>query len=135
DLGLQVPLRRRLLHRRTDGRVERPPGPRGGVPGAALARMRRDPVGALMTLARDHGDVAFMWLGPFAVYLVSHPDDIRDVLVTRNRSFMKGRGLQEAKRVLGEGLLTSEGELHRRQRRLIQPIFHHARNDDYGTVM
>ena len=76
-----------------------------------------------------------MRLGPFDVYFVSHPDDIRDVLVTNSRSFMKGRGLQEAKRVLGDGLLTSEGEFHRRQRRLIQPIFHHARIDEYGAVM
>ncbi len=97
--------------------------------------MRRDPIGSLLTVARDFGDIAYIRLGPFDVYLVSHPDDVRDVLVTRNHAFMKGRGLQEAKRVLGEGLLTSEGDHHRRQRRLIQPIFHHSRIDEYGSVM
>ena len=97
--------------------------------------MRRNPIDSLMAIARDFGDVAYIRLGPFDVYLVSHPDDIRDVLVTKNHAFMKGRGLQEARRVLGDGLLTSEGEHHRRQRRLIQPIFHHSRIDEYGAVM
>jgi cytochrome P450 len=97
--------------------------------------MRRDPIDALMAIARDFGDVAYTRLGPFDIYLVSHPDDIRDVLVTNNHAFMKGRGLQEARRVLGDGLLTSEGVHHRRQRRLIQPIFHHSRIDEYGAVM
>jgi cytochrome P450 len=105
------------------------------MPGAGLAAMRRDPLGTMLSMARDFGDIAYTRLGPFDVYLVSHPDDIRDVLVTNNHSYMKGRGLQEAKRVLGEGLLTSEGEFHRSQRRLIQPIFHHARIDGYGEVM
>jgi len=73
--------------------------------------------------------------GPFHVYLVSDPEHIRDVLVTNNSKFMKGQGLQEMKRLLGEGLLTSEGELHKRQRRLIQPMFHHKRIHGYGDVM
>src|SRR6185295_17805779 len=56
-------------------------------------------------------------------------------LVTRHQSFMKGRALQRAKRLLGEGLLTSENEFHRRQRRLAQPAFHRARINAYGSVM
>ena len=67
--------------------------------------------------------------------LLNHPDLIRDVLVTHNRNFRKGRGLERAKRLLGEGLLTSEGELHRRQRRLAQPAFHRDRVAAYGAVM
>jgi len=73
--------------------------------------------------------------GPFHIYLLSDPDHIRDVLVTNNSKFMKGQGLQEMKRLLGEGLLTSEGEFHKRQRRLIQPMFHHKRIEGYGDVM
>ncbi len=88
-----------------------------------------------MGLARDHGDLAFVRLGPFDVYAANHPDHVKDVLVTNHRRFMKGQGLQEAKRLLGEGLLTSEGEVHRRQRRLIQPIFHHERTHAYGSAM
>ena len=52
---------------------------------------------------------------------------VRDVLVTNQRNFQKGRGLERAKRLLGEGLLTSEGQTHLRQRRLMQPAFHRER--------
>src|SRR5690606_6641298 len=58
-----------------------------------------------------------------------------EVLVTRSRSFVKGRGLQVARRFLGNGLLTSEGAFHLRQRRLIQPIFHRQRIAGYGETM
>jgi cytochrome P450 len=57
------------------------------------------------------------------------------VLVTHNRKFMKGEGLQRAKRLLGEGLLTSEGEFHLRQRRLAQPAFHRQRIAGYAATM
>jgi cytochrome P450 len=60
---------------------------------------------------------------------------IKDVLVTHAHKFEKGRGLQLAKRLLGEGLLTSEGDFHRRQRRLAQPAFHRQRIMSYGKVM
>ncbi len=132
-----MPLRRRLARARAAGRddVRRPPGPGRTLPGAGVAAFRRDPLGSLLGLARDHGDLVYVRFGPFDVYLASDPEDIREVLVTNGRAFMKGRGLQEAKRVLGEGLLTSEGSFHRHQRRLIQPIFHHERIDAYGGAM
>jgi cytochrome P450 len=79
--------------------------------------------------------VARFKAGPQSVYLLSHPDYVRDVLVTNNARFKKGRALQRAKRLLGEGLLTSEGEFHRRQRRLAQPAFHKQRVAAYGRVM
>jgi cytochrome P450 len=96
---------------------------------------RRDPLGFLVGMWHRYGDIAYFKAGPFEVYLLSHPDAIRDVIVTNNSKFMKGQGLQEMKRLLGEGLLTSEGELHKRQRRLIQPMFHHQRIDGYGATM
>jgi cytochrome P450 len=95
----------------------------------------RDPPGFLLTLAREHGDVArFRW-GRSDEYLLNNPEYVRRVLVTEQRSFMKGQALQEAKRILGEGLLTSEGELHLRQRRLMQPLFHPRRVDGYAQTM
>jgi len=100
-----------------------------------MLAMRQDALGFLLSLARTYGDIAFFQAGPFDIYLLSHPDHIRDVLVTRHHSVMKSQVLQEAKRVLGEGLLTSEGELHRRQRRLIQRVFHHERVGRYCEVM
>jgi cytochrome P450 len=60
---------------------------------------------------------------------------IRTVLVTYNNSFIKSRGLQLAKKVLGEGLLTSEGSLHHNQRQLLQPAFHQDRLRIYASTM
>jgi len=97
--------------------------------------MQRDPLAFLTAVARAYGDVAHFTFGPQHLYLINHPDLIRDVLVTQQHSFMKGRALQRTKVLLGEGLLTSEGELHRRQRRLMQPAFHRDRLAQYARVM
>jgi cytochrome P450 len=96
---------------------------------------RRDPIGFLLNLVERYGDLVYFKLGPQPVFLLNNPDHIRDVLVTHNRNFMKGEGLQRAKRLLGEGLLTSEGEFHLRQRRLAQPAFHRQRIAGYAATM
>ena len=115
--------------------MKRPPGPRSFIPGAALRAMQRQPIDFLTSLARDYGDVSHFSYGPQHLYFFNHPDLVRDVLVTKSASFMKGRALQRAKRLLGDGLLTSEGEFHRRQRRLAQPAFHRDRVHQYAAVM
>ncbi|HEX6177602.1 MAG TPA: cytochrome P450 [Thermoanaerobaculia bacterium] len=112
-----------------------PPGPQSRIPFRFLRAMQRDPLGFLSQLAREYGDAAYFRIGRQPVYVFAHPDHVRDVLVTKGRSFMKGLALQRTKIVLGEGLLTSEGELHRRQRRLVLPAFHHERIRHYGEVM
>jgi cytochrome P450 len=68
-------------------------------------------------------------------YLINDPELIRSVLVTRAEAYHKGRGLERAKRLLGEGLLTSEDSIHLRQRRLMQPAFHRERISRYGDTM
>jgi cytochrome P450 len=112
-----------------------PPGPKRKPVIGYLREFRHDPPGFLTKLAREHGDVVHFKLGPQDMYLLNHPDYIRDVLVTHNRNFVKSRGLQMAKRFLGESLLTSEGEFHRRQRRLAQPAFHRQRINTYADAM
>jgi len=67
--------------------------------------------------------------------VLNHPQLIRDVLVTNQRNFRKGRGLEKARKLLGDGLLTSEGETHLRQRRLMQPAFHKERIASYAATM
>jgi cytochrome P450 len=89
----------------------------------------------LTNVTRRYGDVARFTNGAQDYVILNHPDYIRDVLVTHNSDFMKGRGLQRAKRLLGEGLLTSEPPLHRRQRRLAQPAFHKQRINTYASMM
>jgi cytochrome P450 len=100
-----------------------------------LFDFRHNPTKLLSDLAREHGDIVHFKLGPQDIYLLNHPDYVRDVLVTNNRNFVKSRGLEMAKKFLGESLLTSEGEFHRRQRRLAQPAFHRQRINAYANVM
>jgi cytochrome P450 len=69
------------------------------------------------------------------VFLVNNPEYVREVLVTQQNNFTKSRALQRARVLLGEGLLTSEGEFHLRQRRLVQPAFHRPRLVGYSRVM
>jgi cytochrome P450 len=115
--------------------VTRPPSPKRQPFVGHLRLFRRDPLKLLLDAARDHGDIVYLKFGPRDIYLLNNPDYVRDVLVTNNRNFVKSRGLEMAKKFLGEGLLTSEGEFHRRQRRLAQPAFHRQRINAYATAM
>src|SRR5262249_15479771 len=112
-----------------------PPGPKRMFPGGFFFRFQKDPIAFFMSMAHDYGDVAQFKVGPQNFFFVNHPDLIHDVLVTHDRNFLKGRALERAKRLLGEGLLTSEGEFHLRQRRMIQPVFHRGKISTYASVM
>ncbi|HEV7238250.1 MAG TPA: cytochrome P450 [Thermoanaerobaculia bacterium] len=111
------------------------PGPRTWIPGGHLRALQYRPLSFLTKLASEYGDVSQFTVGPRPIYFFAHPDHVREVLVARNASFMKGIALQRTKVALGEGLLTSEGELHKRQRRLAQPAFHRERIQRYAEVM
>src|ERR1700760_2674815 len=82
-----------------------------------IMHFRRRPLVALPEIAAEFGPVARTVLGRQESVLVSDPELIRQVLVTDDWNFTKSRALARSKKLLGEGLLTSEGELHRRQRR------------------
>ena len=112
-----------------------PPGPNRRIPLAGLLAYRRGPLPFFQRLAQQYGDISYFKLGPQEAFFLNHPDLIKDVLVTNSQNFMKGLALQRAKRLLGTGLLTSEGEFHRRQRRLAQPAFHKSRVASYAAVM
>lgn len=113
----------------------RVPGPRPWLPGANFLKFRRDPLKFFTETQRTYGDIARFTFGPQEVFLVSHPDVIEDVLVTSARKFHKGVALQRAKRLLGEGLLTSEGKQHLKQRRTIQPLFHRQQVQGFAEAM
>src|SRR5215510_15771452 len=112
-----------------------PPGPKSLIPSATLFAFRRDPIGFLMSAAHEFGDIAHFGTGSQQYFLINHPDYIKDILVTHPAYFKKGRGLERAKAMLGNGLLTSEGEFHHRQRRLAQPAFHRDRIARYAGIM
>ena len=111
-----------------------PPGPVARYPGELFLALARDRMGFFRRVAA-YGDAAQVRLGKRHVFLLRHPDLVRDVLVTHGRHFVKGRGLQRARLLLGDGLLTSEGDIHRRQRRLAQPAFHRQRIAGYARAM
>ena len=115
--------------------IKYPPGPRRVIPLSGLFAYRRGPLPFFQNLAESYGDISYFRLGPQQAFFFNNPDYIKDILVTNHQNFMKGLALQRSKRLLGEGLLTSEGDFHRRQRRLSQPAFHRLRIASYAEVM
>ena len=115
--------------------VRVPPGPKFSLLGSLVYFPGRDPLRFYSGLVATYGDLVSYRMGDEQVVFVNDPRHIRDILVTHSRNFIKGRGLQRTKRLLGEGLLTSEGAAHLRQRRLMQPAFHRDRIAGYGQTM
>jgi cytochrome P450 len=111
------------------------PTVRRAWPGQLLLQLQRDPLAFFQAAQAAHGDVVRFAFGWERVHLLSHPDLVRDVLLTHAQKFHKGLGLERAKILLGEGLLTSEDGLHLRQRRLLQPAFHRSRIAAYAAAM
>ena len=110
-----------------------PPGPKGHFLRGNLPELRRDWIGFLTACARDYGGVVSLRMGGRTVYFVADPDAIETVLVTKSRDVIKNFALRKSRTVLGNGLLTSEGDFWRRQRRLMQPAFHRQRIAGYGS--
>jgi cytochrome P450 len=105
------------------------------MPLGFLGPIRHNIIEFLAYVAREYGDIASFRVGFMRVVLLSRPDYINEVLVVQQKNFVKGRPLEVAKNLLGEGLLTSDGEVHKRQRRMVQPAFHRDKIESYGKVM
>lgn len=110
------------------------PGPRGNTLAGSLLEMGSDPLGFFTRCDREFGDLVPMQLGLTPACLITHPDYIEQVLRDRN-TFIKSRGFRVLKTLLGEGLLTAEGESWFWQRKLAQPVFHRKRIQSYGQIM
>jgi cytochrome P450 len=95
----------------------------------------RDPLPFFEDLQTGSEPIARLRIAGTKVFYLREPDLIREMLVTLVPNFHKSRGLERAKALLGEGLLTSEDELHRQQRKLIQPVFHHGNLKDIAVIM
>jgi cytochrome P450 len=101
----------------------------------ALVRLRRSPTRFFCDLAAEHPVTARVTIGPERAVVVNDPSLARELLTTRAKVTVKGRGLARARFLLGDGLLTSEGEVHRERRRRVQPAFARDRLDDYRAAM
>jgi cytochrome P450 len=101
------------------------------------SKHRFDPLAFYLGTAREYGDIAYFRLGPLRIYLLNHPELIRQVLVEQAPKFHKPSLLKRGARLsLGRGLLTSDGPLWKQQRKLIQPAFRHDRlAAAYGDVI
>jgi len=100
-------------------RPQRPPGPRQHWLSGNLREFSRDRLGALTRWQRQYGDLVWARFGPRSILFLNHPDLVEEVLVAQNRKFIKHYRLRTARRTLGNGLLTSEGEFWRTQRKLM----------------
>ncbi|MCB8943087.1 MAG: cytochrome P450 [Ardenticatenaceae bacterium] len=113
-----------------------PPGPQGHFLTGSISEFAANPPQFLVNTIQQHGDITYFKLLHQPVYHLAHPDYVRDVLVTKASSFAKDElGRRILGKFLGNGLLTSEGSYHKRQRRLAQPAFHHKRIQAYADVM
>jgi cytochrome P450 len=111
------------------------PGPKGRFLLGSVLEVSRDWLGFYKSCAKAYGDVVCVHLAHVPVYLLVHPRDIETVLVTNASNFTKSADYRALARVLGRGLLTSEGEFWKRQRGLIQPAFHRQSILGYAAVM
>ncbi|HEV7398206.1 MAG TPA: cytochrome P450 [Pyrinomonadaceae bacterium] len=113
-----------------------PPGPKGHPILGVMPEFNRDTLGFIES-ARDYGDVVRARFFYVQAYFLYDPKDIEYILSTNAKNFIKSMSLRSNffNRLLGSGLLTSEGDFWRRQRRLAQPAFHRQRIAGYGEVM
>ena len=112
-----------------------PPGPKGTLIGGNIHQFRACLLDFLLETARDYGPLTSFRIGPRRVFLASAPDLIEQVLITDAKHYIKHFGARAYKPVLGNGLVTSEGEYWHRQRKLIQPVFLKARVQSYAPIM
>lgn len=112
-----------------------PPGPRGlPLIGNTIGYLR-DPLGTFTGAARHYGDIARLRLGPLTCYLVSRPEWIEQVLKSEHEKYVKDELTRDLAPLVGNGLLLSEGDFWRRQRKLSQPAFSMREVEGYGREM
>lgn len=111
-----------------------PPGPsEPPIVGQSL-RYVRDTLG-LMREGAAHGDIATLSVRPSLVYQITHPDLIHELFVRRHRVTGRGQEIETLRYLMGNSLVTSDGEEHRRQRRMLQPQFHRSRIAGFAASM
>ena len=96
-----------------------------------------DSLERMIELFARHGDTyrVFVPARRSYTYVIHHPDDVKRVLVSNHRNYTKGVGLDRVKILLGKGIMTSEGELWKRQRYMMQPLFHRRVITEFAEVI
>jgi cytochrome P450 len=114
-----------------------PQGPRGGRVMGNMREFNRDTLGFIERCAREFGDVVLTRFLYVPALFLFNPEQIEYVLATGSKNFIKAASLRSPffRRLVGNGLVTSEGDFWRRQRRLAQPAFHRERVNAYAATM
>jgi len=113
----------------------RPPGPKPHFLIGNMPLASRDALGTFTSWAREYGDIFYYRAGWIHVYFLNRPDLIDFVLVRNHNSLLKDHVVQKSRWFFGDGLLTSEGDQWKRQRRLAQPAFSRERIASYAGIM
>ena len=117
------------------GRPERPPGPPSALMLQSMLGLIANQLDFIEELQRRHGDMAYFRLGRLQFYALHDPELIEQMLLTRHDAFIKDPFARELKELLGEGLLTSEGETWKRNRKLAAPKLKRSQIASYAEVM
>jgi enediyne biosynthesis protein E7 len=96
-----------------------------------------DSLERMVELFARHGDIYRVYVPARKsyTYVIHHPDDVKRVLVSNHRNYTKGVGLDRVRILLGKGIMTSEGELWKRQRYMMQPLFHRRVITEFARVL
>jgi len=110
-------------------------GPKGIPLLGSMFKARRDPLQFAMDLSRNYGDLSYFRIGLYSGYFLNHPDYFKHVLQTNQRNYSKDNyNYKKLKIVLGEGLITSNGNLWLKERRMIQPVFQHSHTGQFAAI-
>jgi cytochrome P450 len=118
-----------------DAHPTRPPGPRGWPLLGSSFAFARAPLPFLLHLARDYGPITYVRFGSLPTYVVNEPELIEQLLLGRHRECIKDKYTRDLMPLAGRGLVTSEGELWQRQRRLAAPPLQARRISNYAETM
>lgn len=112
-----------------------PPGPKGNPLIGNLRTFADFGPQTFVDLRAEYGDIVYLRVGGRDFVFIAHPDMIKHVLQDNNRNYHKGFVYSKVAAFLGQGLLTSDGDFWRRQRRLAQPAFHQRHIDSFARTM
>ncbi|HTX89734.1 MAG TPA: cytochrome P450 [Anaerolineales bacterium] len=112
-----------------------PPGPKVSLRKMLFSSRGQDRLAGLLNIWKQYGDIVHSRIGPLNNYMLFGPEYVYHVLVTNQKNYVKGPGYNSLRLMLGQGLLTSDGDLWKRQRRLMSPHFTPTAVLDFSDVM